>query len=126
MVNILSHLSRSHKAGIVGNRFSQILGGDNGMSECEEETLEVAAGSQGQETNECGAHWCEEECNTLMEGEQAEVYPESTDEPLFLKNLALFYLKLQAKLLLPSTVIQSIIEDMQAVPVSVSVICGIS
>lgn len=116
-----SHLSRSHKPGNHMNLvivFCQILGGDNGMSEREEESLEVAAGSEGQETNECGAHWCEEECKTLItliEGEQAEVNPESTDEPLFLKNLALFYLKLQAKLLLPSAVIQSIIEDMQAV-----------
>lgn len=44
-----------------------------------------------------------------------EVGPENIDESLFLKNLALFYLKLQAKLLLPSSVIQTIITDMQSV-----------
>ena len=44
-----------------------------------------------------------------------EVSPENIDETLFLKNLALFYLKLQAKLLLPSSVVQTTIEDMQSV-----------
>lgn len=49
------------------------------------------------------------------EGDQAAVLPERADESLFLHNLAFFYLKLQAKLLLPASVIQSIIEDFQAV-----------
>lgn len=35
--------------------------------------------------------------------EEMEIYPEKADEEQFLKNVALFYLKLQAKLLLPST-----------------------
>lgn len=35
------------------------------------------------------------------------------DENLFLRNLALFYLKLQAKHLLPSSVIQYIAEEFQ-------------
>lgn len=46
--------------------------------------------------------------------EQSDVFPESADESLFLNSLA-FYLKLQAKLLLPSSVIQTIIEDLQDV-----------
>lgn len=41
--------------------------------------------------------------------EQSEMYAENADEPQFLRNLALFYLKLQAKLLLPSSVIQTIV-----------------
>ncbi|KAG9281964.1 hypothetical protein AMEX_G546, partial [Astyanax mexicanus] len=38
---------------------------------------------------------------------------EALDTELFLKNLSLFYLKLQAKLLLPASVIQTIIEEFQ-------------
>lgn len=44
--------------------------------------------------------------------------PEETlavDESLFLQNITLFYLKLQAKLLLPATTIQTIIERYQDV-----------
>lgn len=33
------------------------------------------------------------------------------DEEQFLKNLALFYLRMQAKLLIPATTIQTIIEE---------------
>ncbi len=40
---------------------------------------------------------------------------DSVDEELFLKNLSMFYLKLQAKLLLPASVIQTIIEEVQEV-----------
>ncbi len=47
--------------------------------------------------------------------EPSDVFVETADESLFLKNLALFYLKLQAKLLLPSSVIQTIIEDIQEI-----------
>ncbi|XP_052433435.1 uncharacterized protein LOC127974294 [Carassius gibelio] len=47
--------------------------------------------------------------------EEPDVSPENVDNTLFLRNLALFYLKLQAKLLLPASVIQTIIEDMQSI-----------
>ena len=40
---------------------------------------------------------------------------DSVDEDLFLKNLSMFYLKLQAKLLLPVSVIQTIFEEVQEV-----------
>lgn len=40
--------------------------------------------------------------------EHLEVTPENIDDTLFLRNLALFYLKLQAKLLLPSSTVQSL------------------
>lgn len=41
----------------------------------------------------------------------------NTDEEAFLHNLALFYLKMQGKMLLPASTIQSIIEEFQAVHV---------
>lgn len=43
-------------------------------------------------------------------GETPEVFPNRANESVFLKSLAQFYLKLQAKLLLPASVIQTIIE----------------
>lgn len=46
---------------------------------------------------------------------EQEFYPEIADESQFFKNVALFYLKLQAKCLLPSSVIQTIIEDFQEI-----------
>lgn len=57
----------------------------------------------------------DEHIDVVGNREHLEVSPENIDETLFLKNLALFYLKLHAKLLLPSSVIQTIIEDMQSV-----------
>ncbi|KAI7809133.1 hypothetical protein IRJ41_000258 [Triplophysa rosa] len=41
--------------------------------------------------------------------------PDNANESLFLKNMALFYLKLQAKHILPSSVIQSVIEGLQVI-----------
>lgn len=38
-----------------------------------------------------------------------------TDKSQYLKNLALFYLKMQAKLLIPATTIQTIVEEYQEV-----------
>ena len=49
------------------------------------------------------------------EEEQSNVFPEHANESLFLNSLALFYFKLQGKMLLPSSVIQTIIEDFQDV-----------
>ena len=47
--------------------------------------------------------------------EESDVFPESADSATFLQNLALFYLKLQAKYLLPVSIIQRIVEDFQGV-----------
>lgn len=47
--------------------------------------------------------------------EPSDVFAETADESLFLKKLALFYLKLQAKLRLPSSIIQTIIKDIQEI-----------
>lgn len=46
-------------------------------------------------------------------GEESEVAAEAVDECQFFRNFAAFYLKLQAKLLLPASVIQTIMEDVQ-------------
>lgn len=40
-------------------------------------------------------------------------FPEVVDESLFVRNVTLFYLKLQAKLLLPESTIQGIVEELQ-------------
>lgn len=47
--------------------------------------------------------------------EESDVFPESAHSATFLQNLALFYLKLQAKYLLPVSLIQRIVEDFQGV-----------
>jgi len=63
----------------------------------------------------------DEGCDTQLENpsqssdEDMEVYPERADEGEFVRHLALFYLKLQAKLLLPSSTIQTIIEHYQEI-----------
>lgn len=51
--------------------------------------------------------------NAIGEDEQFEVCPENIGDSLFLRNLALFYLKLLAKLLHPASTIQTIINDLQ-------------
>lgn len=47
--------------------------------------------------------------------EPSDIFTETANEYLFLKNVALFYLKLQAKLLLPSSGIQTIMGYFQEV-----------
>ncbi len=55
--------------------------------------------------------------DVASESERSDVvehnFPEAVDESLFLRNLTLFYLKLQAKLLLPESTIQGIVEEFQ-------------
>lgn len=51
--------------------------------------------------------------------EEMEVYPENANKGQF-RNLALFYLKLQAKLLLSSSTIQTVIEHYQEIRESVT------
>lgn len=53
------------------------------------------------------------DCGDGIEQLENALLPDNADESLFLKNMALFYLKLQAKHILPSSVIQSVIEGMQ-------------
>lgn len=58
---------------------------------------------------------CDMQLDAAATDEQFEVCPENIDDSLLLRNLALFYLKLQAKLLLPASIIQKIIEDFQSI-----------
>ncbi len=55
--------------------------------------------------------------DVASESERSDVvennFPEVVDESLFLRNVTLFYLKLQAKLLLPESTIQGIVEEFQ-------------
>ena len=52
-------------------------------------------------------------CFDISDEQHESEMPFAVDETLFLQNLTLLYLKLQAKLLLPASTIQTIIEDFQ-------------
>lgn len=94
-----SHLSRCHKGKTEHCLLEAIVQGTSGSQVvCQsEDRCEAAFSSEG----------------TL---EQADISPpENVDDGIFLKNLALFYLKLQAKLLLPASVIQTVIEGFQEI-----------
>lgn len=52
-------------------------------------------------------------CSNISDEQHEQEVPFAVDETLFLQNLTLLYLKLQAKLLLPASTIQTIIEDFQ-------------
>lgn len=89
---------------------------------CSEDLLDTVVGasvvkpSTSHESNERDQHSdMDFNAPSDLSGEQSDVCPESADAAQFLKNLALFYLKLQAKMLLPSSVIQTIIEDFQEI-----------
>lgn len=58
---------------------------------------------------------CDVEIDAADNADHLEFSPENIEDSLFLRNLALFYLKLLAKLLLPASTIQTIIEDMQSI-----------
>lgn len=95
-----SHLSRKHKSR-------------------EGHLIECIIGSAGV-SGTSGTHYdsdslCDMQLDAADNTEHFEVSPENIDETLFLKNLALFYLKLQAKLLLRSSTIQTIINDLQSI-----------
>jgi len=96
-----SHLSRKHKNSTEVNLTESIV------------TTAVTEAESSQNID--SDMITDEHIDVVGNREHLEVSPENIDETLFLKNLALFYLKLQAKLLLPSSVIQTIIEDMQSV-----------
>lgn len=94
-----SHLSRTHKQ-CTARDISSSLTSDSGAvmhAECSGEQAE----NMGVQENVL--------YDVDKEEEESDVFPECADESLFLNSLTLFYLKLQAKLLLPSSVIQTII-----------------
>lgn len=100
-----SHLSRKHKKYSEESLLDSIL------------EAPVNLDSNFNEAFERDQHFhmdCEPTTSSNMSGDH-DVCSETADETLFMKNLALFCLKLQAKLLLPSSVIQTIIEDFQNV-----------
>lgn len=90
------HVSRKHK-------------------DCSEQSLDTSTG------NSSSTEDCNDECDIQLENpnelsyEDMEASPEKADEKQFLKHLELFYLKLQAKLLLPASSIQTIIEHYQEI-----------
>jgi len=97
-----SHLSRCHKGKTEHSLIEtivQITGASQGSS------LESMVHSEDR---------CEADNSNQMTVD--EICPEHVvDDEMFLKNLSLFYLKLQAKLLLPASVIQAIIEGFQEI-----------
>lgn len=95
------HLTRKHRESGQGNLI---------------ESITVSAGVSGT-SGTCDDHdfLCDMQLDAAADDEQFEVCPENIDDSLFLRNLALFYLKLQAKLLLPASTIQTIIEDLQSI-----------
>ncbi|KAF3837959.1 hypothetical protein F7725_009727 [Dissostichus mawsoni] len=54
-----------------------------------------------------------EPSHNISDEQHEQEVPFAVDETLFLQNLTLLYLKLQAKLLLPASTIQTIVEDFQ-------------
>lgn len=96
-----SHLSRTHKKTPEGNLI--------------ESTIAPAGVSGTSGTHNNGDLLCDMQLDDADNTEHLEVSPENIEDALFLRNLSLFYLKLQAKLLLPSSTIQTIIEDLQSV-----------
>ena len=93
-----SHISRTHKKSLAG------------------EIREVVFPHPAQETQfETPSQPVSPPSTSLSEyeGHTDTELDDVVDEDLFLKNLSLFYLRLQAKLVLPASVIQTIIEEVQ-------------
>lgn len=91
-----SHMSRKHKNGTEENLVESVVNPDvSHESEQNQSDIQIDPPSDA--------------------GDEQEIYPEIVDESQFFENLALFYLKLQAKCLLPSSVSQTIIEDFQEI-----------
>ena len=96
-----SHLSRKHKQSAEGNLMDSII--------------DPADASGTSYTHNDSDLLCDMQVDVADNTEHLEVTPENIDDTLFLRNLALFYLKLQANLLLPSSTIQTIIDDLQSI-----------
>jgi len=98
-----SHLSRKHKRSEEVNLTDSVIG------------LAGVSGSSGPHGHGDSDLQCDVEIDAADNADHLEFSPENIEDSLFLRNLALFYLKLQAKLLLPASTIQTIIEDMQSI-----------
>lgn len=97
-----SHMSRRHKKCAERSLIDSIT------------TTGVLSGADASQNSDSDLQ-CNMQTDACDSYEELDISPENIEKDLFLKNLALFYLKLQAKLLLPSSVIQTIIEDMQSI-----------
>lgn len=97
-----SHFSRVHKSCTTSSLLGLVTIGAEARLKATNEQVEDVSVLEGDLTDDITGD---------KEEDQAEVLPERANESLFLNNLALFYLKLQAKLLLPASVIQSIIQS---------------
>ncbi|XP_013879329.1 uncharacterized protein LOC106528650 isoform X2 [Austrofundulus limnaeus] len=104
-----SHLSRCHKGRTEQNLLENIVQKSNDTEGHSQETSSVS-------NVVChSVDRCNDKPSNDAMIELLDVDAENTDEDLFLQNLALFYLKLQAKMLLPSSVIQTVIEGFQEI-----------
>lgn len=99
-----SHMSRIHRHSSVCHLVSRTVP----ASECNtiDETVHAQASSQSFQIGSESEAGISDEVNSC--GVQ-----ERVDETLFRKNLTLFYLKLQAKMLLPASVVQTIFEEFE-------------
>ncbi len=86
-----SHMSRKHK------NVSEV--------NLTESIVSTACVTEAESSQNIDSNITDEHIYVAGNIEHLEVSPENIDESLFFLNLALFYLKLQAKLLLPSSVI---------------------
>lgn len=103
--SLTSHLSRNHRNSSAERLRHNILQSNVSVQRPHDEVSNVAEHSNPQsEFFDCGDG--EEQLDIAL-------LPDNADESLFLKNMALFYLKLQAKHILPSSVIQSVIDGLQ-------------
>lgn len=93
-----AHLSRKHRDSSEGNLVVSVAH-PGGMSESSDHQSEVVHEAP-----------CDE--GPSMDQDDG---AESVNEALFLRHLALFYLKLQSKCLLPSSVIQTIVSEFQEI-----------
>jgi hypothetical protein len=100
-----SHLSRHHKETTNRQLLPDLVIGDQSSSTCNEpETPDITLDSNANYLNF-------DDCNSdISDGSDRE-----SERELFLKNLALFYLKFSSKYHMPASTIQMVIEEIQAV-----------
>ena len=98
-----SHLSRRHKGRTNQQLLPALVTGGHSSSMCNEsETPHLST------SNSNGNNFNADDCNSDMSDDDR-------DMELFLKNLALFYLKLSSKYHMPASTIQMVIEEIHAV-----------
>ena len=100
-----SHLSRHHKETTNRQLLPDLVIGDQSSSTCNEpETPDITLDSNANYLNF-------DDCNSDISDDS----DRKSERELFLKNLALFYLKLSSKYHMPASTTQMVIEEIQAV-----------